>query len=325
MLSAEQRQLFLNAEGQWSEDASGAVMRIASEIRAEPRVRNAVYRRSEQGWDLVEDQNALSGLEAGLFFKVSPAPRGDRHLVAFESARFIDREMLAGPLRGLQIINDAGEVVSEPMQCGERFLLRAEDAKQFATQIQGAGGVIVRGEASDIEQTQNAVENVNSELERLTDMLQLDLDCLDAVADGDFSGQLQFDQRGAAFRQLSADLAIKVGKIRERIAGAIFAETDSAARARLAEFKEHLAQVQANLEELRQSRSRAEELLTTALHSESKSAPTSTSPVARQMLLRDLAGFARLQGLEVSEQAGIVEIQLGAQKLVVDDDGLRLS
>lgn len=327
MSSAEQRKLFLNADGHWSTEAKDPVLRLDSELRLQPRVSNRVYRYTERGWELIEDRDTLSAQEKGLFFWASPAPRGSKQLVAFEGVCFVDRELLAGPLRGLSPLDDAGEPIADPLNCGCRFLLSADDARRFAAAIQAAGGKIERGAATDLDQLAVALEQREADLQRLAASLEIDLDFLDAASRGDFSGQIDFDQRGRDFRDQSGELSGQVKALQLRIKGTAEAERDSNVRARLLELDRRAEQLSASVEELRQGRSRAEALLARALQSADGPGgrPAPMAPVARQLLLRDLAGLARDQGLEVDEEGGTLSIHLLEGKLVIDDNGLRLA
>lgn len=321
MSSARRRDLFFDG-GRWGEEGRGANVRIESSLDLTPKVRNQVYFRDENGWQPMPDDDRLSPAQRGLWFEVSPAERGSRKLLAFRSARFVDEEMLEGPLKGLRVLDDLGRPVENPLHCGDRFLLTPEDGKVLADAVKDEGGALARG-ASMSERRAGQLVSLEAEFESLATLLEADLDFLDEVSHNNFAGQLAFDERGRDLRDRGAELKRRIGELEGRLAQEVEAETQSDTRAILMQLSGRLDAIADSVDELRQARSRAEHLFSRKLAGGS---PTSKMPpVARQLLIRDLERLAHEQGLASEDADGGVVINLPDGRLVVDENGIRLA
>lgn len=321
MSSVRRRALYFDGE-RWSEEGRGANVRIESSLELAPRAHNQLSVRDENGWQPLGDGDSLSPIQQGLWVEVSPAQRGALQLLAFRCARFVDEALLNGPLRGLRLLDDLGEPMEEPLRCGGRFLLSAEDGRVFAEAVKDAGGAVTRG-ATDIERRTAQVTAMEEEFDSMTRLLDADLDFLDEVAQNNFAGQIQFDERGRDIRNRGADFKQRVGELSRRLEQEIEREVQSDVRALLMQLQDRLEVLDDSVDELRHARSRAEHLLSRKL---AVGSPVSKMPsVARQLLIRDLERLAHEQGLASEEADGGVVINLPEGRLVVDENGLRFA
>jgi hypothetical protein len=315
--------IFLDRNGQWSEDANQAVIRIDSELISQSKANNSIYCKTERGWQILEDTSSLTGDQRGLFFNISPAIRSGKQLVAFEGVRFLDQELLTY-LDKLDIYDESGQLTKDSQSLATRFLLTPDHAKQFAQRIKNQGGKINKQKWSELTIAEKNIDTITNLLQQYHSLSLSDVNFLEQVLSNEHHGKNDFEHRGLEQDQIKQQIISQLNSSKTRLNEVVRQSTSTDEQGQLLLLQEKLELLEKELNTLQAARNRAEEIIARELNKKAKQSVTMPL-AAKKLLLHDFAQLLKdnKQQYSVDEQGIIVDFP--GLSLLINEQGIKIN
>jgi len=315
----KQKRSYLNRENQWSEQPAGAVLSLTSVIDG-GRAYNQLYQLTGGRWVPVTEGTKLSGVQRGLSFTVTQTKRPAGTLVLFTSPGFIDAAFWQSFLTELTVYTFEGAQTNDPAELMDHFALSAKDAKTFVKRLEAVGGELKRGDAQNLSQAKQQLQEIINIHTSLDKVLETDLQFLNTQQQNNGRGDiLDFNQRGDDFKQLLRQGFDRISALEKHLTDS---QENHVQGEVFLQLKTQLQEQKDALEEIRTARDRAEKI---AGDLASQAPPTTQRlTMSERVLLKDLTIMLDKRGIRCREEEDQLLIELDSDnELILDQHGLR--
>ncbi len=186
----------------WSDSPDQAELKLESSASSSS---NRLWAWQGDDW-LLADETKMTGYQRGFEYQVSAQGAG---LIGFQGIRIIDEVLLQGPLRGRAIYDPEGRIAPDPKRLGYRFALRVPEAKAFTEAVRSIGGKISKEDP--------AATVSSSQLGRLVEIGELDLQFVQKLVAGEQVNKAAFTERGRMFAEIITELRAEPDPDTERL------------------------------------------------------------------------------------------------------------
>jgi len=325
-LNEKRRVMFLDPRVGWTEqETADARLKLESVWTEQPALvsENRLQLRFDRGgWnDAGSEQLArLGGTEQGLVFTVKPRQGETQAFIEVTSVRFVDDQVAAQLLEGMQLFSSDLRPLSSPLQAADRFCLPASQADVFYQRVRAHNGQITEGTADLHDMRHKATVRIPQIVQELENLCDMSRQVIDRIAEqGVQTDAPSVGERAAVIRQLRTQATGLLSELHEEQTALEAAGNQIEAQGRAAAYVEHAERWMSRIEQLNREHTSYEAQLQMRIQeSLSSSLPGAQAPTStRRRLLEPVVEHYTQAGYDARLTKDGMAIMIGDKVMVL--------